>query len=84
MDHEFVEGRLQLHRTPDEITSVVQRLRPIKGQLFGRGAKRIFGHSLASMFIVMIAMGLATILSGALVFALPRLGSAVVPVVEAL
>ena len=52
--------------------------------LFGYEAKRIFGHSVVSMFIGTIPMGLATVLNGALVFALPRFGSVVVPVVEAL
>ncbi len=52
--------------------------------LFGHEAKRIFGHSVVSMFIGTIPMGLATILNGALAFALPRFGSSVVPVVEAL
>ncbi len=52
--------------------------------LFGHEARRIFGHSVVSMFIGTIPMGLATILNGALAFALPRFGSGVVPVVEAL
>jgi C4-dicarboxylate transporter/malic acid transport protein len=52
--------------------------------LFGYEARRIFGHSVVSMFIGTIPMGLATILNGALVFALPRFGMNVVQVVEAL
>jgi C4-dicarboxylate transporter/malic acid transport protein len=52
--------------------------------LFGHEARRIFGHSVVSMFIGAIPMGLATILNGALVFALPRFGHGVVSVVEAL
>ena len=52
--------------------------------LFGHEARRIFAHSVVSMFIGTIPMGLATILSGALAFALPRFGSGVIPVVEAL
>ncbi len=52
--------------------------------LFGHEAKRIFGHSVVSMFIGTIPMGLATILNGALAFASPRFGRGVVPVVEAL
>ncbi len=52
--------------------------------LFGHEARRIFGHSIVSMFIGTIPMGLATILNGALIFALPRFGSGVVPVVETL
>ncbi|WP_217433621.1 TDT family transporter [Caulobacter sp. S45] len=50
--------------------------------LFGHEARRIFGHSVVSMFIGTIPMGLATLLNGALAFALPRFGGAVVPVVE--
>lgn len=52
--------------------------------LFGHEARRIFGHSVVSMFIGTIPMGLATILNGALAFALPRFGAGVIPVVEAL
>ena len=52
--------------------------------LFGHEARRIFGHSVVSMFIGTIPMGMATILNGALTFALPRFGIFVVPVVEAL
>jgi C4-dicarboxylate transporter/malic acid transport protein len=50
--------------------------------VFGQEARRIFGHSVVSMFIGTIPMGLATILNGALAFALPRFGQGVVPVVE--
>ncbi len=49
---------------------------------FGHEAKRIFGHSVVSMFIGTIPMGLATILNGALAFALPRFGAVVIPIVE--
>jgi C4-dicarboxylate transporter/malic acid transport protein len=53
--------------------------------LFGHEARRIFGHSVVSMFIGTIPMGLATILNGALAFALPRFGGGiVVPVIEVL
>ena len=52
--------------------------------LFGDEARRIFGHSVVSMFIGTIPMGLATILNGALAFALPRLGDGVVPIIEVL
>jgi len=52
--------------------------------LFGQEARRIFGHSVVSMFIGTIPMGLATILNGALAFALPRFGVDVVHWVEAM
>jgi C4-dicarboxylate transporter/malic acid transport protein len=52
--------------------------------LFGQEAKRIFGHSVVSMFIGTIPMGLATIINGALVFGLPRWGEGVIPVAQAL
>ncbi len=52
--------------------------------LFGHEARRIFGHSVVSMFIGTIPMGLSTLLSGALVFALPRFGTEVVGWVHAL
>ena len=51
--------------------------------LFGHEARRIFGHSVVSMFIGTIPMGLATILNGALAFALPRFGVEVVGWVQA-
>jgi C4-dicarboxylate transporter/malic acid transport protein len=41
---------------------------------FFDGAKRIFGHSVVSMFFGCIPMGLATIINGFLVFGLPRWG----------
>ena len=52
--------------------------------LFGHEARRIFGHSVVSMFIGTIPMGLATVLNGALAFALPRFGADVTTIVEAL
>lgn len=52
--------------------------------LFFDEARRIFGHSTVSMFFGTIPMGLATILNGFLVFGLPRWGSGVVPLAEAL
>ncbi len=52
--------------------------------LFGHEARRIFGHNTVSMFIGTIPMGLATLLNGALAFGLPRWGTGVIPVVEAL
>ncbi len=51
--------------------------------LFGQEARRIFGHSVVSMFIGTIPMGLATLINGALAFALPRFGAGVIPVAEA-
>jgi C4-dicarboxylate transporter/malic acid transport protein len=51
--------------------------------LFGHEARRIFGHSVVSMFIGTIPMGLATIVNGALAYALPRFGAGVIPVAEA-
>ena len=51
--------------------------------LFGHEARRIFGHSVVSMFIGTIPMGLATILNGALAFALPHFGGDVVGWVQA-
>ncbi|MCX7109684.1 MAG: TDT family transporter [Proteobacteria bacterium] len=41
---------------------------------FFDGARRIFGHSVVSMFFGCIPMGLATIINGFLVFGLPRWG----------
>ena len=52
--------------------------------LFGHEARRIFGHSVVSMFIGTIPMGLATLLNGALAFATPRFGVGVIPFVEGL
>ena len=51
--------------------------------LFGHEARRIFGHSVVSMFIGTIPMGLATIINGALAYALPRFGAGLIPVAEA-
>lgn len=52
---------------------------------FFDGARRIFGHSVVSMFFGAIPMGLATILNGGLAFGIPLWGEAtVVPVVHAL
>ena len=48
-----------------------------------REAKRIFGHSVVSMFIGTIPMGLATIINGGLVFGLPRFGAGVISIAEA-
>ncbi|WP_223471843.1 MULTISPECIES: TDT family transporter [unclassified Pseudomonas] len=52
--------------------------------LFFDEARRIFGHSTVSMFFGTIPMGLATIINGFLAFGLPRWGSGVVAVAEAL
>ena len=52
--------------------------------LFTQEARRIFGHSVVSMFFGTIPMGLATIVNGVIVFGLPRWGAGVVPVAEAL
>ncbi len=56
----------------------------LRWALFGHEARRIFGHSVVSMFIGTIPMGLATVLNGALAFALPRFGAGVTAVVEPL
>ncbi|MEA9587171.1 TDT family transporter [Xanthomonas sp. WHRI 10064A] len=52
--------------------------------LFFDEARRIFGHASASMFLGTIPMGLATIINGLLLYGLPRWGSAVLPLAEAL
>ena len=52
--------------------------------MFGHEARRIFGHSIVSMFIGTIPMGLATIINGFVVFGLPRYGAGVIPFAEAL
>jgi C4-dicarboxylate transporter/malic acid transport protein len=50
---------------------------------FPKEARRIFGHSVVSMFFGAIPMGLATIINGFLVFGTPHLAAAV-PIAEAL
>lgn len=45
---------------------------------FFDGARRIFGHSVVSMFFGAIPMGLATIINGLLVFGLPMWGAVAV------
>ncbi|WDU60492.1 TDT family transporter [Pseudomonas poae] len=52
--------------------------------MFFHEARRIFGHSTVSMFFGTIPMGLATILNGLLLFGLPRWGSQVIPLAQAL
>ncbi len=49
---------------------------------FFDGARRIFGHSVVSMFFGCIPMGLATIINGALIYALPQGGEAVARLAE--
>ncbi len=51
---------------------------------FFDGARRIFGHSVVSMFFGCIPMGLATIINGFLIFGLPRWGGAAVQIAEVL
>lgn len=51
--------------------------------MFFHEARRIFGHSTVSMFFGTIPMGLATILNGLLLFGLPRWGSDVIPLAQA-
>ncbi len=47
-------------------------------------AKRIFGHSVISMFFGCIPMGLATIINGLLMFGIPLWGTSVVDIAEGL
>jgi C4-dicarboxylate transporter/malic acid transport protein len=51
---------------------------------FFDGARRIFGHSVVSMFFGCIPMGLATIINGALTFGVARWGQGVVEVASVL
>jgi C4-dicarboxylate transporter/malic acid transport protein len=51
---------------------------------FFDGARRIFGHSVMSMFFGAIPMGLATIVNGFLVFGIPLLGPRALSVAHAL
>jgi C4-dicarboxylate transporter/malic acid transport protein len=51
---------------------------------FFDGAKRIFGHSVVSMFFGCIPMGLATIVNGFLAFGVPRWGHVAVDIAHAL
>jgi len=51
---------------------------------FFEGARRIFGHSVVSMFFGAIPMGLATIINGFLAFGLPLWGPAVIPLAHTL
>jgi C4-dicarboxylate transporter/malic acid transport protein len=49
---------------------------------FFDGARRIFGHSVVSMFFGCIPMGLATIINGILIFAVPQAGAAAVALAQ--
>jgi len=51
---------------------------------FFDGARRIFGHSVVSMFFGCIPMGLATIVNGFLIFGVPRWGAVAVDIAHAL
>jgi C4-dicarboxylate transporter/malic acid transport protein len=51
---------------------------------FFDGARRIFGHSVVSMFFGAIPMGLATIINGFLAFGLPMWGSVAVDIAHVL
>lgn len=51
---------------------------------FFDGARRIFGHSVVSMFFGCIPMGLATIINGFLIFGVARWGDAAVSIALAL
>lgn len=51
---------------------------------FFDGARRIFGHSVVSMFFGCIPMGLATIINGFLIFGLPRFGEVAIGIAETL
>ena len=52
--------------------------------MFWHEAKRIFSHSIVSMFIGTIPMGPATIINGFLAFGLPRWGSDMVAIAQVL
>jgi C4-dicarboxylate transporter/malic acid transport protein len=51
---------------------------------FFDGARRIFGHSIVSMFFGCIPMGLATIINGFLIFGIPMWGDSAVRIAETL
>lgn len=51
---------------------------------FFDGARRIFGHSVVSMFFGCIPMGLATIINGFLIFGITRWGHVAVEIAEVL
>ncbi|NNM82073.1 MAG: TDT family transporter, partial [Burkholderiales bacterium] len=52
--------------------------------LYWEEARRIFSHSIVSMFMGTIPMGFATLVNGLLFFGIPRWGAAVVPAAQAM
>ena len=52
--------------------------------MFYNQAKRVFGHSVISMFFGCIPMGLATIINGLLIFGIPLWGKGVIEIAEGL
>lgn len=52
--------------------------------LFPHEAKRVFGHSVMSMFFGTIPMGLSTIINGFMAFGLPIMGQVAVPIATSL
>lgn len=52
--------------------------------LFWHEAKRIFSHSLVSMFIGTIPMGLSTIINGFIYYGLPRWGAGMITIAQGL
>ncbi len=52
--------------------------------MFYDQAKRVFGHSVISMFFGCIPMGLATIINGLLIFGIPLWGKGVIVIAEGL
>ncbi|WP_045391598.1 TDT family transporter [Falsirhodobacter sp. alg1] len=51
---------------------------------FYEEAKRVFGHSVVSMFFGCIPMGLATIINGFLIFGLPQMGTVAIEIATVL
>ena len=64
--------------------AVFTALYAARWMLFPREARRIFGHSVMSMFFGAIPMGLATIINGFLAFGIARWGAMAVAVATAL
>ncbi len=52
--------------------------------LYWEEARRIFSHSIVSMFMGTIPMGFATLVNGLIFFGIPRWGETVVPVAQAM
>ncbi len=52
--------------------------------IFPREARRVFGHSVVSMFFGTIPMGLATIINGFIVFGLPLIGERAIAIAAGL